>query len=407
MNHYFALFKSRDFSFLTIADSVSVLGEQIGWVAILWFATLAAKNPGTVGIIGLAYGLPGVFLGAVIGNVLDCVPPKIVLVLANVLLGCVFLGIPFLNSVHELSQVTLFLMVLVAGCLTPFTNIGWMVIVPRIVEEEELGLANSVLETIWNGASLLGPMVGGILIAQFGSPTAVLADGISFWVAAACVFLLKSPCSEASDPNSPKPNSKKHFWSEVWDGFKILYRLKPVWWITVSAIVILVADGQLEISLPLFTHHELYRNAFVLGTFWTTYFVTSLVGSAISGLITKYGRSGIWMSCMFIGWGISFVPMIWFHTLWMVYISMALAGFLFSGAPPLARTAVQRLVPRAYQGRVMGIRGSLIAAGMPAGSYLSGLLAQWAPSSIIIGYTGVVVMVFGFLLLSIRNFRTI
>ncbi len=408
MDSYLMLFKNRDFRFLTIADAVSVLGDQIGWVALLWFATVTTKNPETVGLMGLAYGLPGVLLGAAVGGIIDRISHKKILFAANVLLGTVFLVIPFLYSLHELSRLTLLLMVLVAGCLTPFTSIGWMVIVPSLVSEEELGPANSVIETIWHGASLLGPILGGILITQFGSPTAVLADGVSFWIAAVCVLLLKKPAtSESINPSFPQPSHKKGFWHDTWDGFKILYRLKPVWWITIGALIFNLAYGQLEVSLPLFTHYELASSAFVLGTFWTTYFLASLVGSAISGLISRRGNSGLWMSLMAIAWGISFMPMIWVHVMWMTYISMAFGGFLFSGYPPLARTSVQRLVPRVYQGRIMGIRGSLIAIGMPVGSYLSGSLREWLPSSMVIGYTGVVVMIVGLFLLSIRNFRTI
>lgn len=110
---------------------------------------------------------------------------------------------------------------------------------------------------------------------------------------------------------------------------------------------------------------------------------------------------------MAILWGLSFVPLIWVHTLWVAYISMTCGGFLFSGYPPLARTSVQRIVPKEYHGRILGIRGALIAIGMPAGSYLSGELGLWLVPSRVIGLTGVMVMLVGLLFLFIRDFRTI
>ncbi|WP_284285368.1 MFS transporter [Alicyclobacillus fastidiosus] len=99
--------------------------------------------------------------------------------------------------------------------------------------------------------------------------------------------------------------------------------------------------------------------------------------------------------------------MIWDHALWMTYLSMAFGGLVFSGFPPLTHTSVQRLVPREYQGRVMGIRGSLIAIGMPVGSYLSGSIGEWLSSSTVIGYSGLIVVLVGMLLFTIRSFRTI
>ncbi|GMA60168.1 hypothetical protein GCM10025859_06080 [Alicyclobacillus fastidiosus] len=305
MSRASSLFMKRDFCVLTVADAVSVLGDQIGWVALLWFATETAKDSVAVGLVGLAYGLPGVILGPIVGQILDCVSHKTVLLIANAGLGAIFLGIPLLYSARGLSSVILLLLVLVAGCITPFTSIGWMIVVPSLVREDELGTANSVVETIWHAASLLGPMVGGILIARFGAPLGVFADGISFWIAAGCLVLwTEQPISETFPPAVAEPSHKPGFWRDTLDGFQILYGLKPVWWITVAAIILNAAYGQLEVSLPLFTRRELSGSGFVLGTFWTTYFLASLVGAAFCGLVSRQGRNGLWMSLMAVAWGL-------------------------------------------------------------------------------------------------------
>ncbi|OFW79270.1 MAG: hypothetical protein A2201_07285 [Alicyclobacillus sp. RIFOXYA1_FULL_53_8] len=411
MSDYLSLFKHRNFTLMTVADAVSVLGDQIGWVALLWFAMITTGHAGTMGALALAFGLPGVLLGAVVGNILDRTSHKKILVAANLLLGAVFMTIPLLYQMYALPLPVLFVLVVIAGCLTPFTSVGWMVIVPKLVAEDSLGLANSVVETIWNGASLLGPLAGGLLIAKFGAPMAVLADGLSFWLAALCVWLIKEDrmdkarSSAGSAEGAAQPRAS--FLQATWHGFKVLYGLKAVWWITLGAVFINLAYGQLEVSLPLFTHNELSRSAVILGSFWTTYFISSLIGSALSGLLGKNQRTGMLMALMVIAWGFSFVPMIWFHRLWVTYVLLALAGLFFSGFPALARTAVQRLVPREYQGRVLGIRGSMIALGVPMGSYLSGTLGVWMAPSSVIGLTGFFVVFVGFGLLSVRSFRSI
>jgi MFS family permease len=404
---YLRLFRQRNFALMTTADAVSVLGDQIGWVALLWFAMVTTKHAGYMGLLGLAFGLPGVLLGAVVGNVLDRTSHKKVLVTANVLLGVVFMAIPLLYQVHALPMFVLFALVLIAGCLTPFTSVGWMVVIPNLVTEDELGPANSIVETIWNGASLLGPLFGGLLIARFGATVAIFSDGLSFWVAALCVFVVKEPKPQLETHESEEPRQRSSFFHDTWDGIKTLYGLKAVWWITLGAVGFNLAYGQLEVSLPLFTHNELASSAVILGSFWTTYFVSSLIGSALSGLTPKGNRSGVIMALMAIGWGLSFVPMLWVHSLWFTYVSVTFAGLLFGGYPPLARTAVQKLVPKEFMGRILGIRGSIIAVGMPVGSYLGGAFGQWFPSSSVIGATGLVVVVIGLLLLSRRSFRTI
>lgn len=400
MTIYLRLFRQRNFALMTVADAVSVLGDQIGWVALLWFAMVTSDHAATMGLLALTFGLPGVLLGPFVGNVLDRISHKKVLVTANLLLGFVFVTIPVLHQMHALPMIVLLALVLVAGCLTPFTNVGWMVLVPSLVAEDELGPANSIVETIWNSASMLGPLVSGVLIGSFGATIAVLVDGISFWVAALFVFMLKK--TETHE----KPATQQSFFAETWTGVKILLELKPVLWITLGAVCFHFAYGQLEVSLPLLTHHELSRNAMVLGSFWTAYFVGSLIGAALSGLMPR-NRGGTTMALMAIGWGLSFLPLLWLQTLWITYMSLAIAGILFGGYPPLARTAVQRVVPKEFMGRILGIRGSVIALGMPLGAYLSGVFGHWFPASIVIGVTGVVVVTVGLFLLSLRNFRNI
>ncbi len=84
---------------------------------------------------------------------------------------------------------------------------------------------------------------------------------------------------------------------------------------------------------------------------------------------------------------------------------MALAGLLFGGYPPLARTVVQRVVPRNYQGRVLGIRSSVMGVGIPVGSYAGGLFGSIMCSSRVMGLAGCVVLMTGILLFAVRSFR--
>ncbi|GIM46494.1 MFS transporter [Collibacillus ludicampi] len=390
---------------LTTADAISVLGDQIGLVALLWFVMVTTNQSTNMGLLALGFGLPGVLLGAVVGNVLDRWPRKMVLVGANVILGIIFTAIPYLHSIQRLSMVTLMALIVAAGCIIPFITVGWMVMLPNVVSTDDLGIANSINETLWQAASLIGPLAGGVLVTKLGAPVAILLDGFSFLGAALCLLLIKDPQPKRI-PRETLSN-KSSFWLDAWSGFKYLYSTKAVWWITLGALFLNMAYGQLEVALPLFVHHELMSSAVVLGSLWMVYFISSICGAAASGFVRFPLRQGTLMAFMVIGWGVSLLPLIWFHSVWVGYITMALAGFLFAGYIPMARTAVQRLIPAEYQGRVFGLRTSIIGLGVPIGSYLSGIIAQWVLPSSLIGFTGAAIMILGVLLMLIREFRSI
>ncbi|WP_084453755.1 MFS transporter [Alicyclobacillus pomorum] len=163
----------------------------------------------------------------------------------------------------------------------------------------------------------------------------------------------------------------------------------------------------LKVSLPLLVHRELMLSAVTLGLLGTAYSIGSILGSAVYGLMKTPKHQGIVMICMIIAWGASLLPMIWLHHAWTTVICMGLAGATFAVHPPMARTMVQLMVPTELQGRVFGIRSSLISVGVPLGSYLSGLASNWLHPSAIVGFTGGGVILLGILASTVQEFRSL
>jgi predicted MFS family arabinose efflux permease len=108
-----------------------------------------------------------------------------------------------------------------------------------------------------------------------------------------------------------------------------------------------------------------------------------------------------------VAWGISFLPMVSLHSLWVSYLSMGFAGFFFAAYPPMARTVVQKLVPKHLQGRVFGIRSSVMGLGIPTGGYMGSLFTQWMSPSVVVGVTGAFMILLGAIGIMARSFRTI
>lgn len=403
MNHD-QLLKNRDFCLLLIGDTISVLGDQIGLVSLMWFVMLFTGQSEQMGLVALCFGLPGVVAGVFAGTLLDRFSQKRVLIMANIVVGTIFMLIPLLYYLQSLSMFVLLCLVTIAGMLAPLMSVGFMVLIPALVAKHKLQQANSLSETVWQASSLLGPLAGGILIHSFGAPLAIFLNGLSFWICALFVLLIDK---DKLVKQTLLQTTKHSFLRDTWVAVKYLISAKAILWITIAAVLMNAAFGQLEVSLPLFVHNQLARSAVTLGTLWMCYSIGAIAGSSIAGIIRFPYPQGVMMALMLIAWGLCFLPMAWSDTVWMSCLVMGLAGFFFAAYPPMARTIVQRTVPDDMQGRVFGVRTSLISLGVPTGSYLSGIISGSIAPSITIAATGMAIALFGVLMLCIREFRTV
>jgi MFS family permease len=398
---YGQVLRQRDFLLLTAGTGISTLGDQIGWLSLLWFVMLLTKSSLQMGFAGLCYELPSVAVGMFAGVLMDRFSRKRLMVMDNILRGLCFVSIPMLHWAHLLPFWLLCGMLVCAGMLAPFTTVGAMAFVPEIVPVDMLSEANAWDETLWQAAYLAGPLLGGILISSVGAPIAILADGLSFWACALCLtFIRRAGGAEVS-------SGKGGFTTDLLNGAKALLSMRVVLAITLMALFLNITYGQLDVSIPLFVHEELHQTGSVLGMMWTGYGLGAIVGTALVAFVRMDGRQGFWMSVMVAGMGMSLIPMVWARGLWLPIILMWAAGFCFGPYAPLARTIVQKLVPDDLRGRVFGIRTSIIGIGVPAGSALCGVVLQTIHPSVWIGVMGVTILALGVGMLAYRGLRAV
>lgn len=297
---------------MTAGTGISTLGDQIGWLALLWLVMIMSGSSVQMALAGLCYGLPSVVAGIVAGMLVDRFPALRLVVLDNVGQGLLFGAIPVLHWMHLLPFWLLCTILVCAGTLSPLTSVGAMAIVPDLVPADLLVEASAWEETLWQGAYLAGPLIGGLLITVMGASTAILVDGLSFWACALCMLFVAQVHTAPFDERKPGYGIAS-FASDAKAGLKGLFSLPVVLAITLIALILNLAYGQLDVSLPLLVHHQWHLGGATLGVLWTAYGIGSLVGTAAMGFIRTDGRRGFWMSAMVAGMGGSLLLMPWAH----------------------------------------------------------------------------------------------
>ncbi len=187
---------------LLAGEFVSGIGDWLYLIAILVVVYAETSSPVLLGIVGAARILPYVLLSVPAGIVADRFDRRMVLLVTDVARGVLMLALVAAVTVDAHIGVIIGLSIL-AACFSTFFNPAIAALVPTLVDERDLGPANSAWATLDNLSFIIGPALAGILLGIGGLQIAFLLNAVSFAVVAVVLWRLpvagRAPSPEAGD----------------------------------------------------------------------------------------------------------------------------------------------------------------------------------------------------------------
>jgi len=196
----------RSFRLLAGGQFASTIGDYCYAVALPW---LVLSNHGTTVLLGTVlacYGVPRTILIPVGGILADKVGPRTLMLAADVM-RCALVGVlTFLAARHTASLITLGPTAALIGAGEGLFLPASYTIMPSLLDDTRLAAGNALNSTAVQAGSLIGPAIGGALVAITGASTAAFGiDAVSFAVSAASLALIPrraaaSPAGQAGTP---------------------------------------------------------------------------------------------------------------------------------------------------------------------------------------------------------------
>jgi MFS family permease len=359
----------RDFALLWTGATVSLLGDGIFVVAIAWQVYEISNSPGALSLVGVAWTLPlAVFLLAG-GVVSDRFDRRRVMIAADILRAVAVGAIAVLSLTGHLRLWHLIGLAVVYGSGEAFFGPAFSAIVPQIVPRRLLLEANSLDQFIRPFAfRLLGPAVGGWLVAAFGAGTAFAIDGVTFLASAVAVALM-----------APRPLVREGASSvigELREGFRFVRAHTWLWGTLIAAAVSLLAFwGPVEVLLPYRIRNELGGGADDFGYVLAVGGVGSIVAAVLLGQrgmprrhITVMYATWVAGGFMLAGFGLA-------TALWHAMAVSFLQGGLFTAGLVIWGTLMHALVPTRLLGRVTSLDWFVSTSLVPVSFALTGPVA--------------------------------
>jgi MFS family permease len=197
-----SLFRQPDFAKLWTAASISLLGTQIGEIAIPVVAVLILQaSPLEVALVGTLQFLPFLLFTLPAGVWVDRLSRRRILIVADLGRALMIASIPIAFALGVLTIWQVFVIAFANGVLTVFFDIADQSYLPTVVDRDQLVDANGKLQASMSTAQVIGDPVGGGVVSLVAAPFALVIDAVSYVVSALLIFSIRR--RERADPATP------------------------------------------------------------------------------------------------------------------------------------------------------------------------------------------------------------
>jgi MFS family permease len=253
--------------------------------------------------------------------------------------------------------------------------------IPPVVERAELTTAMTLEIVVWNITMVLGPILGGAVLARFG-----LATVYGFCLACYLLPALMMLALRRQPPGDAEVQGRLGI-SAIRHGFAYLRPrpvLKGLLWIDLIAMVF----GMRRSLFPVLAVEQFDRGPEVVGLLMAAIPAGALLVSLTGSWLTKVYRQGLGLVVAAVVWGTAVAGFgLSGSRLPLALLLLAIAGGADIVAAILRATIIQHEVPASVRGRVWGINFLVLNGGPRLGDLTGGLTASaWgAPFSVVAG----------------------
>jgi MFS family permease len=356
---------SRDFRWLFASGLVTYLGSMVTYVAVPFQVAELTGSFVAVGAIGLAELVPLVVFGLWGGAIADAVDRRTMVVITEVVLLVLALAL-LVNALLPNPQLwVLYVVVMLLAAADGLQRPSLEAIVPRVVAHDELAAAGALISLRWQLGGIVGPALGGLLIAGFGVWSAYAFDALTFLVSAVALWRIRSiPPGDAAEPASVR---------RIAEGMRYAWSRKDL--LGTYAIDLMAMTLAFPYALFPFLAEDLGA-PWALGLLYSAGAVGSLLATATSGWtshVHRHGRAVVWAA---VGWGLAIAGAGLAREVWLVLLMLGLAGAADMVSGLFRMLIWNQTIPDELRGRMAGIELLSYSVGPTLGQVRASGVAQ-------------------------------
>jgi len=382
---------NSDFWKYWTGQTISNLGSSITLFALPLLVYKLTGSALNLGITTAATFLPYLLFGLLLGAWTDRVDRKRMMIGTDIARALIIASIPLLAALGILSVWWIYVVAFVHATLTICFEAGEFAAIPGLVNQDDLVTANGRIQASYSGASILGPLLAGVLVTLIPLSALMLIDALSFLVSSFSLVLIRISfnASEKRAPTSIR--------SDVVEGLRYVLSHPVLRNISLMMALVNFVGSTTYAQLILFAKVRLQATDIQASLLYSAGSVGVVILSLAAGQLRKrWSFSTVALGALMLE-GLLTVVFSLMHWYWVAIALWTLIGGLGILFNINTSSLRQAIVPNHMLGRVISIASVLAWSAIPLGSLLGGFAISWTKNvALVYGVIGVLIFLIPF-----------
>ena len=360
-----SLRKHRDYRLYFAGNGISFVGTWMQQIAAYWLVLELTGSPVAVGALALVQTLPVTALALVGGALADRLDLRRLVITCEAVLAVTAATLAILALTGAIQVWQLYALGLVQGVCIALDGPARHTLVFRIVGREDLANAVALSSALGTSARIIGPALGGLVVAAFGAGVAFAVNAVSYGIVI---------CAIAAIRIAPRPASAAapSVLAGIAETFRFAFGSRRVTVVFFTVLLVGTFSFNFDVLLPLLAGTTLDEGADVFGLIASVFGCGALCGALF---LATVGRARLLLvlggAAGFGAFQLLLAPQ---DTLPAVCALLFGAGvfYIVWGASALA--TLQLAAPEELRGRAASLYFFAFMGGAPLGGLIAGTL---------------------------------
>lgn len=353
-----------------------ILGLNMQLTIVSYMLYRLTEDPLTLGMLGLAEVIPAIGCSLVSGHFVDKMEKKRLLltcIFGYVLLSLFYFSLSFRNAQTTLGLqgVTwaIYLGAFVGGALRSFVSPTTFALMGNLIPRRLYSGAATWSSSSWQFAAVVGPLIGGALIAYVGFSLALLGVFLCASTAFGVVFTMIGRYPPAAVKREPMLQSLR-------EGLRLVFKTEIILAVLALDMFAVLFGGAVAL-LPVFADDILHVGEVGYGWLRAASGIGSVLTLLLLSVIPLKTKPGIKLLFAIAGFGITTIFFGLSNSFLLSFFMLLLGGAFDAVSVVIRSTILQLYTPDGMRGRVAAVNTMFISSSNEIGALESGVTAKW------------------------------